>query len=154
MLITVGLGSPGFPSQKREVLLSRRFRLYLMACLAVMTILTSATQSAQTQQPAGELVSPSNTSRASEANTQAALHEPQIKSQSSAPQNLNTASDERKRQLADESACLLQLANGLKAEVNKTNKDTLSLTVIQKANEIERLAHRVKEGSKALSGAK
>jgi len=39
---------------------------------------------------------------------------------------------------------LLKLATDLKAEVDKTTKDTLSLNVIRKADEIERLAHNVK----------
>jgi hypothetical protein len=50
-----------------------------------------------------------------------------------------------KKQLAEESAKLLKLATDLKAEVDKTTKDTLSLTVIRKADEIEKLAHSVKE---------
>jgi hypothetical protein len=55
---------------------------------------------------------------------------------------------ERRRQIADDSARLLKLATDLKAEVDKTTKDTLSLGVIRKADEIERLAHDVKEKMK------
>jgi hypothetical protein len=43
---------------------------------------------------------------------------------------------------------LLKLATDLKTEVDKTTKDTLSLGVIRKADEIERLAHDVKEKMK------
>jgi hypothetical protein len=60
---------------------------------------------------------------------------------------------ERKKQIADDSALLLKLATALKAEVDKTNKDTLSLDVIRKADEIERLAHSVKEKMKLSAGA-
>jgi len=39
--------------------------------------------------------------------------------------NPETSNAERKRQLSDDSARLLKLANELKAEVDKTDKDTL-----------------------------
>jgi hypothetical protein len=59
---------------------------------------------------------------------------------------------ERKKQIADESARLLKLATDLKAEVDKTTKDTLSITVVRKADEIEKLAHSVKENTKLTAG--
>jgi hypothetical protein len=59
---------------------------------------------------------------------------------------------ERKRQISDESTRLLAMAIALKAEVDKTTKDTLSLNVIRKADEIERLAKTVKEKMKQGSG--
>jgi coenzyme F420-reducing hydrogenase alpha subunit len=40
---------------------------------------------------------------------------------------------------------LLELANQLKEYVDKSNENTLSLDVIKKAGEIEKLAHDVKE---------
>ena len=68
------------------------------------------------------------------------------------PQSTNVSADaadtERRRQIADESARLLKLATDLKAEVDKTTKDTLSLEVIRKADAIERFAHDVKEKKK------
>jgi hypothetical protein len=67
-------------------------------------------------------------------------------------QSFDAANAERKKQLADESAKLLTLAMDLKAEVDKTNKDTLSLNVIRKADEIERLAHNVKEKMRLPDG--
>jgi hypothetical protein len=67
-------------------------------------------------------------------------------------QNFSAANIERKKQIADDSAKLLKLATDLKAEVDKTNKDTLSLNVIRKADEIERLAHSVKEKMKLTVG--
>ena len=51
----------------------------------------------------------------------------------------------RKHQIADESTQLLTMAIALKKEVDKTNKDMLSLNVIRRADEIEKLAHTVKE---------
>lgn len=67
--------------------------------------------------------------------------------QSKPPQS---AADEtqRKKAISVESTQLLAMAVALKAEVDKTNKDMLSLNVIRKADEIEKLAHTVKEKTK------
>ncbi len=54
------------------------------------------------------------------------------------------ANAERRKQLVDDSTKLLVLATQLKTEVDKTNKDTLSINVIKKAAEIEKLAHDVR----------
>lgn len=56
-------------------------------------------------------------------------------------------SERRKRMVADTDRLLL-LATELKAEVDKTTKDEMSVTVIRKAADIERLAHDVKERMK------
>lgn len=67
--------------------------------------------------------------------------------------NFEAVNVERKKQLSDDSVRLLKLANELKTEVDKTDKDTLSISVIRKADEIERLAHVVKEKMKLTVGA-
>jgi hypothetical protein len=59
--------------------------------------------------------------------------------------SLDAANAERKKLVADESARLLKLATDLKAEVDKTTKYTLSLDVIRKADEIERMARDVRK---------
>jgi nitric oxide reductase activation protein len=55
---------------------------------------------------------------------------------------------ERQKRLVADTDKLLALATDLKAQVDKTNKDTLSMDVIKKADEIEKLAHSVKERMK------
>jgi len=55
---------------------------------------------------------------------------------------------DRQKQLVSDTQKLLALATELKADVDKTNKDTMSLDVIRKADEIEKLAHSVKEKMK------
>jgi hypothetical protein len=55
--------------------------------------------------------------------------------------------DRQKRLVADTDK-LLELATDLKQQVNKTTKDTMSVDVIKKADEIEKLAHSVKERMK------
>jgi hypothetical protein len=47
--------------------------------------------------------------------------------------------------MATESAQLLKLATELKTEINKTNQNVLSIAVIRKADEIERMAHGMKD---------
>jgi hypothetical protein len=55
--------------------------------------------------------------------------------------------DRQKRLVADTDK-LLTLATDLKQQVDKSTKDTLSVDVIKKADEIEKLAHSVKERMK------
>ncbi len=68
------------------------------------------------------------------------------------PQSAASADDERKKQISDQSTQLLAMAVALKAEVDKTNKDTLSLNVIRKADAIEKLAKTVKDKMKQSAG--
>lgn len=55
------------------------------------------------------------------------------------------SSDPRRQQINDQCANLLEMANALKMEVDKTTKDELSVTVVRKAGQIERLARKVKD---------
>ena len=57
--------------------------------------------------------------------------------------------DPKKDQIAADSAKLFQLANELKAEMDKSTKDTLSLSVMKKAEEVEKLAHKVRDEMRA-----
>ncbi|HXY07612.1 MAG TPA: hypothetical protein VEI52_07150 [Terriglobales bacterium] len=58
------------------------------------------------------------------------------------------ANQEREAQLKRDTERLYKLATELKDYVDKTNENTLSLNVIKKADEIEKLAHSVKEKMK------
>ena|SRR5271165_2512567 len=55
------------------------------------------------------------------------------------------AADPRQAQIIADTQKLLKLSQELKAEVAKSSKDTLSLTVIKKADEVEKLAKTLKE---------
>jgi hypothetical protein len=55
----------------------------------------------------------------------------------------------KQKQLTDDTAKLQLLANELKTEMDKSSKDTLSLGVIKKAEEVEKLAHKVEDEMKA-----
>jgi hypothetical protein len=124
---------------------------WLLAALAVM--LGPHRVAGQTVQapitapprPTGILLPEAN--RIPDKNEQMEMHEKNAKQQDFAAANA-----ERRKQIADDTEKLLKLANDLKAEVDKSNKDTLSLGVIRKADEIERLAHMVKEKMKLSVG--
>ena len=54
----------------------------------------------------------------------------------------------RQQELKKDTDKLLELANELKQYVDKTNENIISLDVIKKAEQIEKLAHAVKEKMK------
>jgi uncharacterized FlaG/YvyC family protein len=58
------------------------------------------------------------------------------------------ANQERQAQIQRDTEKLLKLANELKDYVAKSNENLLSLEVVRKAEEIEKLAHDVKEKMK------
>ena len=58
------------------------------------------------------------------------------------------ANQERQVALKRDTEKLLKLSTELKEYVDKTNENMLSLTVIKKAEEIEKLAHSVKDKMK------
>jgi hypothetical protein len=74
------------------------------------------------------------------------------KSSDSARNATSTALSEKRMQIAEDTSQLLRMATDLKAEVDKTNKDTLSLSVIRKAGAIEKLAHSVRDKMKTEMG--
>jgi hypothetical protein len=56
--------------------------------------------------------------------------------------------EERQKAIKDETDRLVKLAAELKEYVDKSNENVLSLDVIKKADQIEKLAHSVKEKMK------
>jgi type VI protein secretion system component VasF len=65
-------------------------------------------------------------------------------------QQLKALNAQRQMQLVADTDKLLQLATELKTEVGKTDKETLSVTVIRKTEQIEKLAKSVREKMKAI----
>jgi hypothetical protein len=57
------------------------------------------------------------------------------------------AVDPSRQQVANEAADLLKMATALKSEVDKSTKDTLSVGVVRRANQIEQMAHKARTGS-------
>jgi len=52
---------------------------------------------------------------------------------------------ERQKRLVADTDKLVELTTALKEQVDESNKDILSLDMVKKAEEIEKLAHSVKE---------
>lgn len=127
---------------------SRPFsRAGIVACVVLFATLPAGYMlRSQAPNPSQPIPGP-EASRPLDPNAIMTMHEQQQKKA-----NVNAANEERKRQISDDSAKLLKLATDLKAEVDKTNKDTLSMGVIRKADEIEKLAHAVKEKMKLTMG--
>jgi hypothetical protein len=65
---------------------------------------------------------------------------------------LKEANKKRQEDIKNDTEKLFQLATELKAAVDKTNENMLSLDVIRKADEVEKLAKRVKEKMKQSVG--
>jgi hypothetical protein len=120
-----------------------------LSCLVATAALSGFAQSTRSPPPRDPnwTMIPRSANPVPDANAQMRMHEDNAKQQ-----NFEAANAERKKQIADDSAKLLKLATDLKTEVDKTSKDTLSLNVIRKADEIERLAHNVKEKMKLTVG--
>lgn len=122
----------------------------ILACFVIVAALAGAVGPGQKGTPgmplSSEMPNP-QPNRLPDANQQMEMHEEQAKKQ-----NFEAANVERRKQIAEDSAKLLKLATDLKTEVDKTTKDELSLSVIRKADEIEKLAHNVKEKMKLTMG--
>lgn len=122
----------------------------ICTCMTLLATFTGNAQNPTT--PGGALRldrvdQPTAINQAPDANSQL-----EINGQPTKQQNYAAANAERRKQIADDSAKLLKLATDLKGEVDKTTKDTLSLNVVRKAEEIEKLAHAVKEKMKLTVG--
>ena len=117
----------------------------VLAGLAALVLIPMVGEGLQVRDPGFRY--PPAVTRIPDANTQN-----EINGKDSKNPNFAAANAERKKQIADDSAKLLKLATDLKAEVDKTNKHTLSLNVIRKADAIEKLAHDVKEKMKTSMG--
>ena len=63
-------------------------------------------------------------------------------------ERMKAMNDDRHKRLASDVDKLVSLTNELKSDIDKTNKDELSVEVIRKAQEIEKLAHDVQSRMK------
>ena len=131
---------PGFISCSLKVSNGPRRALWMQACAAIVFAAAFAS-AAQDGHPGANLPESSKTKPSAQRVSSAAT-----------PGAGSSAEDQRKMQISNQSARLLAMAEALKAEVDKTNKDVLSINVIRKADEIERLAHDVKEKIKPTTG--
>lgn len=118
-----------------------------LAVMTTMLVLAQPPQQSPSLNPDKPYLSP-EANRLPGKNDQLQLQDQQVKKEKFEAANL-----ERKKQISDDTARLLELAQQLKTEVDKTSKDTLSVNVIRKAESIEKLAKGVKEKMKLTVGA-
>jgi hypothetical protein len=144
------------PSAKKS---HREYGSAYAACLCacagfLLTAFLSPAAAAAQQEPlANPLPHPTSVilpaaNRAPDANDRMEMQDQKLKRAS-----YEAANAERKRQLDSDSALLLKLASELKAEIDRTPPDMLSLSIVRKAEEIERLAHNVQVKMKLTVGA-
>lgn len=126
-------------------------RFALGACLAATAVLTAAQQAP---------VPPGGALRYEKASLPTAINQPpdanvqmSLRQQQGKQQNFAAANAERKKLIAADCVKLLRLVADLKAEVAMTPDDSLSIDLIRKTEEIEKLAHSVKEMMKLSVGA-
>lgn len=148
-----GLKGAG-PRQSRV----RKWCISVWRCVCVGLVLAAGfTCVAQDGQPAAVPGTLPNTTPQAQTSSPASakpstdpLDKPQFEESTPEPQ---PPPDTRPRsRISTESTHLLAMAVDLKAEVDKTTKDTLSLNVIRKADAIEKLAKTVKAKMRQSSG--
>lgn len=133
---------------KAQINRRSRWRQILLAfgAMAVLSVAASSGSQQVQRDPAWQ-TTPQSVNGVPDPNELGQMHDRQ-----SAQKVFEAANAQRKKQLTDDSEKLLKLATDLKAEVDKTSKDTLSLSVIRKAEEIEKLARSVREKMKLTVG--
>ena len=137
--------SESFRAKTLGQLPGRRWRRAL-ACLGAMAaFLTCAAWPGQ-QAPSPGKDEPPLTSKTNQPPD--AGHKQETRDQQVEKQKSGATHAEPKDQIALDSAKLLKLATDLRIEVDKTTLDTLSLTIVRKADEIEKLAHSMREKMK------
>ncbi len=129
------MSSPGFDSDSSSTV--SRIRWKSIAAIAVLLAVGALPCGRSQQSP----------SQSEPKQTPAAL-----KTSDSTPAPAETPANQQEQRAAKESADLLKLATELKAAVAKSSKDTLSLAVIRKADEIERVARGMKDRYRADAG--
>jgi hypothetical protein len=118
----------------------RRVILRLSRIASVVAFLVIAGGLAHSQQPSDKPATPQQSSPTTGQPNQ--TNAAKTTDSAAAPA---TAADPRQAQIEADTQKLLKLSQELKAEVAKSSKDTLSLSVIKKAEEVEKLARTLKE---------
>ena len=112
---------------------------FLMAALTASAQSGQPSSSVNTDKPS--LVPTSNSE--TDANRSSKMESQQV-----IERNAESIDLQRRRQLAEDSARLLQLATELKFAVDNSDQHTLSVHIVRKAESIAKLAHGVKEEMK------
>ena len=116
-------------------------------CAAVAIAFSALLLSGFAQSPSSENAPASPQAPAASSNPQPQPPPAAASVRKDAPPAEKAAIDPQKQELANQCAQLLKMAATLKNEVDKTTQDTLSISVVRKAGEIEQLAHRARTGT-------
>lgn len=123
--------------------------MIVRSTLAATLVFTVCWASAQTRQkatqPASDTAQATETQQPATKSDGASAEQKTPEQKPTEPSKPMTPAEARQAQLLADTQRLYQLTQELKAEVAKSNKDTLSLSVIKKADEVEKLARSVKE---------
>jgi hypothetical protein len=128
----------------------------MLACLLILSVAGAVTvawsgmisQEAIPQQPTTQRGSP-GALPGSLPGTMPGGEEPSPETEQMERRQALARNADRQKQLVKDTDKLFALASELKTEVAKTNKDTMSIDVIKKADEIEKLARSVRDKMKA-----
>gem|GEM_PF-2025552 len=129
---------------------SRGLWLFALGCISALVVAMGAGLIKTQAQEAFPLPAINPPGAAASARTQAtnsvAAGQPdkQQTAQQATQQTGPTAADAQKQEIANQCADLLQMATELKKAVDKSSADTLSVTVVLKASEIEQYAHKLR----------
>ncbi len=123
--------------------------LWIPALLAALTMANGGAAPGHAQSPAP----PASASDKAASPKAGAQTKPQAPAQPVKPKtagatastDANTVLEQRRQQINNECTDLLKMATSLKAQVDKTTKDELSVAVVRQADQIEKLARTVKD---------
>jgi hypothetical protein len=110
-----------------------------VACCAAFIALATGSSCCRAQSVPVASNSPSTASSGTHADPATQLHNPSMP---------KTEVDPQRQKIVSECADLLKLATDLKEQVDKSTKDQLSAAVVHKADEIEQLARKLKNGNR------
>jgi hypothetical protein len=121
--------------------------IMLLPILALMVIPPALAQATNSSSPPQSAPTTSADAPAQKQDKSKA-DQPQEQKAAAADAKPLTPEEERQAQLVADTNRLYELAQELQAEVAKSNKNTLSLAVVKKAAEVEKLARSLKERMK------
>jgi hypothetical protein len=136
--------------------LRRHRQLCALACctaVAVAAVFGLVRGHAQSQQAPAPAATEKTTSAAVPAAAPAAPAATPAIGRQPAPAAGEAPEEARKQEITNECADLLKMAEDLKVEVDKSTKDTLSVSVVRKAGAIELLAHQVRTGTTVVEAS-
>jgi hypothetical protein len=123
--------------------------IFIIALITAAFTPVVGSEPPQAQQPNTPRNLPEFINRLPDANDEARMHQDKT-----GQANFDAANAQRKKEVSEDTTRLVKLANDLKAEIDSTDKDTLSVSAIKKAEAIEKLAKSLKQKMTVTVAAK